>query len=370
MKTYLTFGIPILCALLVINVANLGAEENWTQKADMPTQRSGFDTCIVDGKIYAIGGEIEGFGNLSVPTVEMYDPKADTWERKADMPTPRSSVSVSVVDRKIYAIGGTTLKRFEIDVLINGEFRKVKQWEVKELSTVEMYDPVTDTWTQKADMPTSRNTVTCAVDGKIYAIGGIAFHQKQWRLDIVEIYDPATDTWAKAKKMNHARDGAAISVVDGQIYVMGGTGWPQIPNHPGPYLSNVEVFNPKTNQWRDVREMSEPKSGHSASVIDGKIYIMGGGFRGNGLYTYLSTIEIYDPKTAKTDRWTREPDMPMSKSGHTAEVINGKIYILTGADTDDAPFATVEVFAPEGFPQSVDPTGKLLKTWATIKMTQ
>ena len=33
-----------------------------------------------------------------------------------------------------------------------------------------------------------------------------------------------------------------------------------------------------------------------------------------------------------------------------AEVINGKIYILTGADPDDAPFATIEVYAPEGFP--------------------
>ena len=53
----------------------------------MPTQRYGFDTCIVNGKIYAIGGEIEEFGNLSLSTVEMYDPKTDTWERRADMPT-------------------------------------------------------------------------------------------------------------------------------------------------------------------------------------------------------------------------------------------------------------------------------------------
>ena len=159
MKTHLTLGTLILCALLTINVVNLvSAEENWTRKADMPTQRSGFDTCIVNGKIYVIGGEIEGFGNLSTSTVEMYNPKTDTWERKADMPTARSSVSVSVVDGKIYAVGGTELKRFEIDVLFKGEFRKVKQWEIKELPTVEMYDPVIDTWTQKADMPMPRST--------------------------------------------------------------------------------------------------------------------------------------------------------------------------------------------------------------------
>ena len=168
MKTHLTFGILILCALLVINVVNLAAEENWTRKADMPTQRSGFGTCIVNGKIYAIGGEIEGFGNLSLSTVEMYDPKTDTWERKADMPTARTGVSISVVDGKIYAIGGTELKRFEIDVFdkVRGEWRKVRVWDAKELPTVEMYDPVTDTWTRKTDMSAPRQTVTCVVDGK------------------------------------------------------------------------------------------------------------------------------------------------------------------------------------------------------------
>ena len=372
MKTYLTFGILILCALLVTNVTNLAAEENWTRKADMPTQRSSFDTCIVNGKIYAIGGAIDGFGNLSVSTVEMYDPKTDTWERKADMPTPRSGVSTSVVNGKIYAIGGLELKKFEIDVILNDEPRKVKRRELKELPTVEMYDPITDTWTQKANMPTPRNTVTCVVDGKIYAIGGTAFNnikkKKPWRLDTVEVYDPTTDTWAKAKEMNHARDGAAISVVDGKIYIMGGTGWPQLPNHPGPYLSSVEMFNPKTNQWRDIGEMSEPKSGHSASAINGKIYVIGGGFRGNGLYIYLSTVEIYDPEA---DLWTQEPDMPMSKLGHTAEVINGEIYFFGGhSDGDENPRVTVEAYSVAETAQPVNPTGKLLKTWATIKIAQ
>ena len=364
MKTYLMFGILILGALLVINVANLTAEENWTRKADMPTARSGFATCIVNGKIYAIGGEVDKFGDISIAVMEMYDPKTDTWERKADMPTARSGVSTSVVDGKIYAIGGAEIKK-----------RKIGPgwgYDVKELPTVEMYDPATDTWTQKADMPTPRGTSTCVVDGKIYAIGGTAFNnikkKKPWRLDTVEVYDPATDTWAKAKKMNHARSGAAISVVDGKIYVMGGTGWPQIPFHPGPFLSSMEVYNPKTNQWREIGDMPAAKSSHTASVINGKIYVIGGFFRGNGLdIKDFKTIEIYH---SETGRWTQKPDMPVGKSGHTAEVINGKIYILTGADPDDAPFATVEVYAPEGFPQSVDPTGKLLKTWATIKIAQ
>ena len=362
MKSRLTLRTLILCLMLAINIANLAAEGDWTRKADMPTVRSDFATCIVNGKIYAIGGEVDKFGDMELSTVEMYDPKTDTWHRKADMPTARSDVATSVVDRKIYAIGGIKIHK-----------RKIGPgwgYEIKRLATVEMYDPLTDTWTQKADMPTARSTSTSVVDGKIYAIGGSALSRelvlkrKPWRLDTVEVYTPATDTWAKGKSMNHARDGAAVSVVDGKIYAMGGTGWPQIPNHPGPFLSSVEVFNPKTNQWREIGEMPAAKSSHTATAINGKIYVIGGFFRGDGLdFRYFSTINIYHPETG---RWTQKSKMPVGKSRHTAEVIKGKIYVFGGYDGDEDSVA-VEVYAPEGAFRSVDPTGKLVKTWGSIK---
>jgi len=76
------------------------------------------------------------------------------WTKKADVPTARTMFATSVVNGIIYAIGGTT----------NGNIA---------LSTVEVYDPVTDTWTKETDMPTARYDLSAnAVDGKIYAIGG------------------------------------------------------------------------------------------------------------------------------------------------------------------------------------------------------
>src|SRR5436309_14633296 len=41
------------------------------------------------------------------------------------------------------------------------------------VSTVEVYDPATNTWSAAAPMPTARSSLTAAtVKGKIYAIGG------------------------------------------------------------------------------------------------------------------------------------------------------------------------------------------------------
>ena len=365
MKMRLTLGILMLMALSVIKVVTLAAEETWQQKANMPTSRSGFTTCVVNGKIFAIGGYVDGLGDLSLSTLEMYDPKTDTWERKADMPTARTEAATSVVDGKIYAIGGTALNRFAVDVLlVNNEVLRIRRWKPEELPTVEMYDPDIDTWTQKADMPTSRNTHTCVVDGKIYAIGGNSSKIKSLRLDTVEVYDPITDRWAKAKNMNQARAGAAVSVVDGKIYVMGGTGLPLIPNHPGPFLSSIEVYNPRKNDWREIGNMPTAKSGHTASVINGKIYVMGGYFWNRGQRTTdFKTIEIYDPRTG---RWSQRPDMPVARIGHKAEVVNGDIYIFNDASHNDVPFTTVEVY-DTGERQGVNPVDKVLRTWGVIK---
>ncbi len=324
----------------------------WTQKADMPTVRSDFSTCVVDGKIFVIGGSLrlkmDEYGDQSLSTVEMYDPKTDTWEGKANMPTVRSNVSVSVVDGRIYAIGGSKLKKYQVP--------RGFGIESEELPTVEMYDPATDTWTQKTDMPTPRKTKTCVVDSKIYAVGGWSTATEQSKLETVEVYDPATDTWAKAQSMNHARCSAAISVVNGEIYAIGGIGWPPNRDPSGQYLSsrylsNVEVFNPKTNQWQERTEMSVPKAAHSTSVIDGKIYVMGGYLQEGRKSKILSAIEVYDPAT---DRWTQESDMLIGKSGHATEVVDGQIYIFGGG-----PPTSVQVYDPKTVSGRVNSIRKL-----------
>ncbi|MBI1925874.1 hypothetical protein HYR99_16690 [Candidatus Poribacteria bacterium] len=54
---------------------------------------------------------------------------------------------------------------------------------------MEEYDPATDTWTKKSDMPTARGSVsTSAVNGKIYTIGGDNVHDGP-PFSTVEEYD-------------------------------------------------------------------------------------------------------------------------------------------------------------------------------------
>ncbi len=58
---------------------------------------------------------------------------------------------------------------------------------------------------------------------------------------------PAAEKWHVISELPTLRTGFATAVVDGKIYLIGGT---PFQNRRGPYgLSTIEVYDPKTNSW-------------------------------------------------------------------------------------------------------------------------
>lgn len=78
--------------------------------APMPLQRNHFGTVVLNGKIYAIGGQIghDCRGGHDQPWAHVYDPNTNKWQRLPNMPVPRSHVegSTFTLDGKIYVLGG------------------------------------------------------------------------------------------------------------------------------------------------------------------------------------------------------------------------------------------------------------------------
>jgi N-acetylneuraminic acid mutarotase len=276
------------------------ATNTWSTKASMPTPRALFGAAAVAGTIYAIGGTTMGLDKLGV--VEAYDPATDTWSRKGDMPTPRNSLSAGAVDGRIYALGGWGLDRPE------GGWESVDLNVAAAFSTVEIYDPETDTWATGAEMPTARAPMTVSVLGdKIYAVGGGARRKGQdVALSVVEVYDTVTNRWAPALAMPTPRFALASAVMDGRIYVTGGAASQGSASSQAERersrvpLSVVEVYDPSTSRWAAVTDLATARGWHSTSVVDGKLYIIGG--RGpapeGGVLEVdgvIPAIEIYTP---------------------------------------------------------------------------
>ena len=190
------------------------ATNTWATKASMPTARHAFGVAVVFRSdlgyevLYAIGGM--PFGGQT-DKVEMYDPVRDAWETKMPMPSARYSPHVAAVNGKIYAIGGAGVG-VDCDP------------QSGQCHTVEEYDPATDTWAvdHKAPIPTNRGPGTAAVgvvNGIIYVAGGS--HDNR-QLSLVETYNPLTDTWSTAPPMPTGRDSLGGAVVDNTFYAIGG----------------------------------------------------------------------------------------------------------------------------------------------------
>jgi N-acetylneuraminic acid mutarotase len=197
------------------------------------------------------------------------------------------------------------------------------------------YDPTTDTWTTKTRMPTARFCLaTSVVDEKIYAIGGTPGPNRMFRT--VEVYDPQTDTWTKKADMPRANCFFSANVVDGKIYAIGGiaTLW-------STHLRSVYEYDPQTDIWTQKADMPTERNFLSTAVVDGKIYAIGGALASK---TMLSTVEVYDPAT---DTWTTKTPMPTARIGHTSTVIDEKIYVIGGGThTPSRGFSVVEVYDP------------------------
>ena len=316
-------------------LAPRGEGDTWTKIADMPTARFGLATGAVDGKIYAIGGCLN---DASLTTVEEYDPATNAWTKKASMPTARMVLSASVVNGKIHAFGGC--------------------WPL--LPTVEEYNPVTDTWTKKADMPIPiSNMSTSVVRGKIYLIGGRNWRTRESYSTIYE-YDPTTDTYTKKANMPTARAQLSTAVVNGKIYAFGGCDEPTER-----FFDVLEVYDPATNLWVGKKgAMPVPNCNFGIGVVNGKIHLIGGMAGTWQQLMILSRVDIYDPIT---NTWTKGDPMLTPRCSPGTSVVDGKIYVLGGWDLSGKDHSVAEEYTPEGWPFSISFRGKLPAKWGEIK---
>jgi len=141
-------------------------------------------------------------------------------------------------------------------------------------------------------------------------------------------------TWTRKADMPTARIGLSASVVNGKIYVIGGA--------KDKVFSIVEEYNPATDTWTKKSDMPTARQWLSTSVVNGKIYAIGGG---PDTFVPLSTVEVYDPAA---DAWTKKSDMPTARGAFGTSVVNGKIYAIGGTVGPPAwvVISTVEEYDP------------------------
>jgi len=280
---------------------------SWTTMAPMLQGRIRPRAAAVtatNGKIYVFGGEI---GNQRVDMVDEYDPSTNTWTVKLDMPFPLPARSLFAAaagqNGKIYVFGGSTNSAT--------------------LNRVDEYDPVNDSWTQKANMPTPRSSLaaTTGQDGLIYVTGGNNFN-------VLEVYNPNTNTWTTKTPMpisNISGHGSATAC-NGKIYVMGTSSINGTPAH-------VLKYDINGDSWTSITPTmpSGGRTGLAVVSLNKYIYAIGGYRRFGNPPGTQTTNDAYGPLCSP---------LSVSLDTFTANAADGKITInwTTGTETNNAGF--------------------------------
>ncbi len=168
-------------------------------------------------------------------------------------------------------------------------------------------------WETKTNMPTPRYYHKSAVvDGIIYVIGGTTNDTNAFTTN--EAYDPILNNWTTKAAMITGRNEVEVSVVDNIIYAIAGDATSG--------RSNVnEAYDPILNSWTTKAPTDTFIQNINAS-LQGKIYRFGG--TSNGMTT-RQTVNIYD---TVLNSWSAGLSMPVGMRLGAASTVNNDIYCI------------------------------------------
>ncbi len=253
-------------------------------------------------------------GNLTLHVARL-DPT--TWVTKAPMSVPRSRPAAAAVNGKIYVIGGES-PLFASQLKNAGENSILAEnWSAQAFeTTLEEYNPTSNTWTTKAPKPTGvSNTGAAVIANKIYVPGG---YNGSTPLAVVEVYNPATNSWSSVASMPEARSGAAVAALSNRLYVFGGN------NSAGAFVNTCYVYDVSTNIWSSCAPMTYARGYAGAGVVNGKIYVVGGRDSSTADFNY---VEEYNPST---NTWTTKASLATARGGPGVVGNGNYLYVCGG----------------------------------------
>ncbi|MFZ4398222.1 MAG: alpha/beta hydrolase fold domain-containing protein, partial [Kiritimatiellia bacterium] len=198
----------------------------WKLHAPLPLARHDLQLVAWQGKLIAISGA----NDLTVSSVDSYDPATNAWSPRAPIPDRRGWFGAALLDGKIYCIGGKRI-RAAPERRDSGD---ASPYEYR--ASLNIYDPTADCWSIGTPMRDPRaGCQAVALEGKLYVIGGD--NPKLGFLDRVEIYDPAANTWQNGTALPDSREDLGAAAAGGKIYAIGGV------KHS--VRGDVFIFDPK-----------------------------------------------------------------------------------------------------------------------------
>jgi N-acetylneuraminic acid mutarotase len=237
-------------------------------------------TLLHDGRVLVVGGGAVGSPSFATTNrVDLYDPETGTWTEAASMSVARGLHTATLLpDGRVLVAGGSS-----------------KTYGTKGVVTAaaEIYDPATDAWHTVAPMAVKRYVHSAAIlpDGRVLVAGGWSYTgSTDPSLSTAEIFDPASNSWSATASMAGGRAEYRLAILrDGRVLVAGGV----TPNYKT--IATAEIYDPETGSWSATGKLAVAVMWPVLAVLpDGRVLVAGGAMDTQARHM-TNTCAIYTP---------------------------------------------------------------------------
>lgn len=230
----------------------------WSYGAPMPAPVTHMGKAVVNDEVWMIGGFTGNNPGVATGKVQIYNTKTDKWRAGPSLPAPRGSGAAAYNNGKIHFFGGLMPDRVT---------------DVAEHYILDPKKPAAG-WVLAAPLPYGRNHLGAAsVNGLVYAIGGQYGHDNGVEyLRYLHVYDPRTDSWARKADLPSARSHFEPNTIvhNKKIIIIGG-------RRGLFFFDDITEYDPALNKWTERCKLPEPLLAPAAEIFDNRLIIANGG---------------------------------------------------------------------------------------------
>lgn len=255
-----------------------------------------------DGRVLLASGQ-SSIGHD--PSIELYHPATNSWAYGAPMAVARTyTQAVLLADGRVLVAGG----------YIAGALFA---------TSAEIYNPISNTWTSAGNMSTARAWHGAARldDGRVLIAGGINNSVTMPNvLSSVEIYNPMTNSWSNAGNMLNPRYLFTLARLNSALFMAPGG-----IDSTGEGFAAAELYDPMTNSWTATMPLPNPMGAQSVAVLGSGHLLSASGY---GIGMTNSTSAAYDPMTAS---WSNTGNVSVGRYfGATVTLDDGDALFISG----------------------------------------
>jgi N-acetylneuraminic acid mutarotase len=303
------------------------ANDSWSAAGSMTVARQQHSaTLLPSGKVLVVGGLNQA---VFITSAELYDPSTGRWNAAGSLAAARASHTATLLPSgKVLVAGGYDA--------------------AGALASAQLYDPLSNSWSVAASMANARHnhTATLLPSGKVLVAGGYqaGFNEGAF-VTSVELYDPASNSWSAAASMTVSRAQHKSTLLpSGEVLVA--SGFTVAGN-----TTSAELYNPATDSWSNAGSLAAARVAHTATLLpSGQVLVVGGIGNGDDV---LGSVELYDPTS---NSWSSTGSLAAARYIHTATLLpSGQVLVAGGLGLGFSALASAELYGQAPAPVPIGP---------------